>query len=296
MASALCSVCEQTLDPSRYEIIVVDNNSTDSTKQHVVNVSRQYSHVRYCFVEEQGLSYARNAGCREAQGQYVAYIDDDCTVAKDWLSMAQEVIEQVSPAMFGGPYRPFYKTTKPRWYRDSYGSYDMGPVARALAPNEFLCGTNMFFHRRVLERLGGFNTEVGMVGERLGYGEETVVQLRIGREHPEEIIYYDPRLIVHHLVRSEKMRILWCARQMFASGRDWQRVLDETAQARVHTPLRSCARVGRAVFSLVKGFIHGAVVRDRSRYPFVANYLYEVVFVQLQALGAAYEQLTHRSS
>lgn len=296
MASALRSVCEQTLDLSRYEVIVVDNNSTDETKQYIVDVSRTFSHIRYCFEEKQGLSYSRNSGFHTAHGQYIAYIDDDCTVPNNWLYLAQEIIERVGPAMFGGPYHPFYNAMKPRWYRDSYGSYDMGPVARALATGEYLCGTNMFFRRRVLEQLGGFNPEVGMVGKQLGYGEETVIQRRICGELPEELVYYDPRLIVYHLVRSEKMRILWCARQMFASGRDWQRVLDETSHARVQAPLRSCVRVVRAVCSLVKGLVHGVVVRDRSRYPFAANYLYEVVFVQLQALGAALEQLKHRSS
>ena len=133
-----------------------------------------------------------------------------------------------------------------------------------------------------------------MVGERLGYGEETVIQRRICREFPEELIYYEPRLMVFHLVRAEKMSILWCARQMFVSGRDWQRVLYQTAYDHVNA-VRSCVRVGRAVFLLGKGLIQGVVARDRSRYPFVANYLYEVVFVQLQVLGAAYEQFTHQS-
>lgn len=296
MTAALKSVCEQSFSPSCYEVIVVDNNSLDATKQCVVEMSRQYPHVRYLFEAQQGLSHARNAGFRAAQGVYVAYVDDDCTVPKDWLCVAQEIIEQVGPAMFGGPYRPFYNAAKPLWYRDSYGSYDAGPAARELVADEYLCGTNMIFRRSILERLGGFSPEVGMIGDRLGYGEETEVQRRICREYPKELVYYDPRLIVYHLVRSEKMSILWCARHTFVSGRAWQRVLDETAHPQVHhAPLRSCARLGRAVFLLVKGLILGIVVRDRSQHPFVANYLYEVVFLQLQVLGSAYEQLTHRS-
>lgn len=294
MAAALRSLCEQSLEPSLYEIIVVDNNSTDHTKQYVTEVRRTHTHVRYCFEGKQGLSYGRNAGFRAARGFYVAYVDDDCTAPKEWLCVAQKIIEQVGPVMFGGPYRPFYNVTKPQWYRDSYGSYDVGSVGRELATDEYLSGTNMFFRRSVLERIGGFSPEVGMVGERLGYGEETVIQRRICREYREEVIYYDPRLIVFHLVRAEKMSILWCARQMFVSGRDWQRVLYETAYEHVHA-VRSCVRVGRALLLLVKGLIQGVVARDRSRYPFVANYFYEVVFVQLQVLGAAYEQLTHRS-
>lgn len=295
MASALRSVCQQTIKSVNYEVIVVDNNSTDGTRQHVLDVSQRYTHVRYHFEAKQGLSHGRNAGLHAARGRYVAYIDDDCTVPTEWLGIAQEVIEQVAPGIFGGPYRPFYNTTKPPWYRDSYGSYEGGSSVRWLAGDEYLSGTNMFIRRTVLEELGGFSPEVGMAGNRLGYGEETIIQQRFRRERPGEGIYYEPRLGVSHLVRSEKMKLLWCARQMFISGRDWQRVLYETN----HRPgniLRSFLRAGRALCYLAKGFVQGVVGRDRSRYPCVENYLYEVVFVQLQIMGAVYEQFTHRPS
>lgn len=295
MASALRSVCEQTLKWMHYEVIVVDNNSTDRTRQHVSEVSQRYTNVRYCFEAKQGLSHGRNAGLHTARGRYVAYIDDDCTVPTEWLGIAQEIIERTAPAIFGGPYRPFYNTPKPPWYRDSYGSYEGGSSARWLTGDEYLSGTNMFIHRTVLEELGGFSPDVGMAGNRLGYGEETIIQQRFRRERPGEGIYYEPRLRVSHLVRSEKMRLLWCARQMFVSGRDWQRVLYETNH-RSGNILRAFLRAGRALCYLAKGLVQGIVARDRSRYPCVENYLYEVVFVQLQIVGAVYEQFTHRPS
>jgi glycosyltransferase involved in cell wall biosynthesis len=294
MAAALKSVCEQTLPPSRYEVVVVDNNSSDGTRQHVGEVSRQYPHVRYCFEARQGLSHGRNAGFQAARGRYIAYIDDDCTVPKEWLDIARDVIERVAPALFGGPYTPFYNSTKPRWYRDSYGAYDGGPVARRLGRTEYLSGTNLFIRRVLLTQLGGFSIDVGMVGDRLGYGEETVFQRRVYRECPEEAIYYEPRLTVFHLVRSEKMTLAWCAKQMFVSGRDWQRVLYETTKEPPHA-VRLCLRGVLALFNLIDGVVRGMLARNRSHYPFAENYLYEVVFVQLQTMGAVYERFTHRA-
>lgn len=296
MTAALRSVCEQSFSPSRYEVLVVDNNSSDATKQCVLALTHQFPHVRYLFENRQGLSHARNAGFRAAQGLYVAYADDDATVPKDWLCVAQDIIEQIAPAMFGGPYHPFYIGSKPQWYHDKYGSYDLGVVAKELARDEYLCGTNMFFRRTLLERLEGFSTEVGMMGDRLGYGEETVIQRRITREYPNEVVYYDPRLIVSHLVRPEKMNIFWCAKQMFVSGRAWQRVLDKTAPTHIHTLSRSFVRMGYALVVLAYNLIRGVVARDRARYPFIANYVFEVAFIQLQRIGSAYEQLTHRSN
>lgn len=294
MAAALRSVCEQTLTPSRYEVIVVDNNSSDGTRQHVVEVRRQFPHVRYCFEARQGLSHGRNAGFQAARGRYIAYIDDDCTVPKEWLNIARDVIERAAPALFGGPYQPFYNSPKPRWYRDSYGAYDGGPVARLLGRNEYLSGTNLFIRGELLKQLSGFNIDVGMVGDRLGYGEETAFQRRIRNAYPEEVIYYEPRLTVFHLVRSEKMTLVWCAKQMFVSGRDWQRVLHETTKEHTHA-IRSCVRGVLALFRLIDGVVRGIMARNRSRYPFVENYLYEVVFVQLQTMGAVYERFTHRT-
>lgn len=294
MAAALKSLYEQTLAPSLHEIIVVDNNSTDGTRQHVAEISRQYPHVRYCFEAQQGLSHGRNTGFQSARGQYVAYVDDDCTVPREWLEIAQDVIVHVAPALFGGPYQPFYASLKPKWYLDRYGTYDDGPVARILDHNEYLSGTNLFIRRSLLEQLGGFHTGVGMAGTRLGYGEETAFQRHVRRERQDEMIYYEPRLVVFHLVRSEKMQLSWCAKQMFISGRDWQRVLYETATERAHA-IRACLYGIRALLALVKDMAIGILARDRIRYPFIENYLYEVVFVHLQALGSTYEQVTHRT-
>ena len=294
MAAALKSLYEQTLAPSLHEIIVVDNNSTDGTRQHVAEISRQYPHVRYCFEAQQGLSHGRNTGFQSARGQYVAYVDDDCTVPREWLEIAQDVIVHVAPALFGGPYQPFYASLKPKWYLDRYGTYDDGPVARILDHNEYLSGTNLFIRRSLLEQLGGFHTGVGMAGTRLGYGEETAFQRHVRRERQDEMIYYEPRLVVFHLVRSEKMQLSWCAKQMFISGRDWQRVLYETATERAHA-IRACLYGIRALLALVKDMAIGILARDRIRYPFIESYLYEVVFVHLQALGSTYEQVTHRT-
>jgi glucosyl-dolichyl phosphate glucuronosyltransferase len=294
MAAALRSLCEQTLAPSSYEIIVVDNNSTDGTRQYVTEFCRLYPHVRYCFEPQQGLAHGRNSGYQAAQGLYVAYIDDDCTVPREWLAVAHTVVVKIAPALFGGPYRPFYNSLKPNWYRDEYGTYDGGPVARALDQYEYLSGTNLFIRRSLLEQLGGFHTEIGMTGNRLGYGEETAFQRQVRQEHHNAMIYYEPRLTVFHLVRSEKMQLSWCAKQMFVSGRDWQRVLYETAAERIHA-VRSCLYGMRALLALAKDMAIGILARDRTRYPFIENYLYEVVFVHLQTLGSTYEQVTHRT-
>ena len=92
LPTALQTVCEQALDCTEYEVLVVDNNSTDETRFVTESFMQRYSNVRYCFEPQQGLSYARNRGWREARGKYVAYTDDECKVPPQWLTVAKEVI------------------------------------------------------------------------------------------------------------------------------------------------------------------------------------------------------------
>ena len=184
---------------------MVDNNSTDRTRAVTEEFSRRYPNVHYCFEMRQGLSHARNLGIQKARGEYVGFCDDDCEIPREWLTIAIEIIQNVSPGVFGGHYSAFYKSPKPRWCKDSYGSCDMGVEARVLVKQEFVFGGNSFYRRSLLVSLGGFDSEMGMVGNKLGYGEDVAPQLLVRSRTPEEVIYYDPRLHVYHLVRPEKM-------------------------------------------------------------------------------------------
>src|ERR1039458_3873680 len=87
LPKALNSIAVQTIpDSVDWEVVVVDNNSKDQTRAVVEEFSRQYpGRFRYVFQSQQGLSNARNAGIREAQGDVLAFMDDDVTVEATWL-------------------------------------------------------------------------------------------------------------------------------------------------------------------------------------------------------------------
>ena len=88
LSIALESVARQTLDPTRYEVIVVDNASTDKTAALVKQMSTGMPQLRYIAEERLGLSWARNAGLAAAQSPYVAYLDDDARAEPIWLEDA----------------------------------------------------------------------------------------------------------------------------------------------------------------------------------------------------------------
>ena len=292
LANLVESLSAQSIDPSTYEIIIVDNNSLDQTKNVVEALAADHGNVSYRFEACQGLSWARNHGYRIARGQYVAYLDDDCKVPAQWLAVAQDVIERIAPGMFGGPYYAFYDSPKPHWYLDQYGSHVQGDQARQLTQDEYLDGANLFIRRSLLEAVGGFNHTLGMIGDELGYGEETALQQLLRTTRPEETIYYEPRLFVHHIVSARKMTLCWSARQVFVAGRCWQRMLN--ARRGEELGLRHLVREAiQTLRAFCTDIVRGVLVRDRQRFEYFQNHWYEQAFANLRHLGELYERFSY---
>ncbi|NEO34779.1 MAG: glycosyltransferase family 2 protein [Moorea sp. SIOASIH] len=286
LTDALHTVCQQTLEHSEYEVIVVDNNSTDQTATVSQSFVARYPHVRYCFEPQQGLSHARNRGWHEAKGEYVAYIDDDCKVPEGWLAVAKEVIEGVSPTVFGGPSFAFYNTPKPAWYKDIYGSNFPYSQAQHLERAEVLYGSNLFLRRNLFECIGDFDPKLGMSGQKIGYGEETELLHRICATMPQAVIYYEPRLWLYHLVRSEKMSWHWIISARFAQGRNCYFVYPPSNSKLIFI----IVQVVKYSLLLLFSVPFGLLFRSRKQYHYFDNFLYEVICNDIETLGKLYEQ------
>ena len=116
LAEALESVLSQDDSPP-YEVIVVDNNSTDRTNDVVTAVaSRAEKQVHYLFEPRQGVSYARNTGIIKARAPIVAFFDDDVRVARNWVATIAKAFDR-SPRIdcIGGPVFPLWESAPPRW-------------------------------------------------------------------------------------------------------------------------------------------------------------------------------------
>jgi glycosyltransferase involved in cell wall biosynthesis len=268
----------------------VDNNSSDDTRATVGSFVH-YGNVRYCLETKQGLANARNRGWQEARGQYVAYIDDDCKVPEEWLAVAKDIIERVSPDVFGGPFYAFYNSPKPHWYKDSYGSHNPGNEARILKSNEStrIYGGNIFIRRSLLQNTGGFDSDLGMSGKKIAYGEEASLLRSISGNLPDQIFYYDPELYVYHLVQAKKMTMRWSVCSSFAMGRAVYRVFNG-GDPPVCNRFQFIKQLVRESGGLAVDFVRGVLHRDRIRYPFVQNYIYEHTSNHILNLGMLFEQ------
>jgi GT2 family glycosyltransferase len=219
LEGCLDSLSRQEVDPRRYDVLVVDNGSTDGTADFLSRCC--YDDIRLRWVNEPvlGLSYARNRGWLEANGTYVAYIDDDAIAAPDWISEIISFVERRPEiAMFGGPHVPFATDPVPSWFPPEYGTMDLGSEERALEiGREFVEGMNMAIRKDILADCGGFHPDLGMKGYKVSYGEET--QLQITLRNCGFAVYYLPQMKVSHHLPGRKMRLGWLLKSAYASGR-----------------------------------------------------------------------------
>lgn len=147
------------LDYPDFEIIVVDDGSTDRTAEIV----RQYE-VRLIQTDNQGLSTARNVGANAATGEIVAYIDDDAWPDPHWLSYLAMAFESGEFAGVGGPN---IAPPDEGMVADSVANAPGGPIHVLLTDDvaEHIPGCNMSFRRSALKAVGGFDPTFRVAGD-----------------------------------------------------------------------------------------------------------------------------------
>jgi glucosyl-dolichyl phosphate glucuronosyltransferase len=288
LKDALRTVCEQSLAPATYEVIVVDNHSSDDTHAVVMAFAEQHPQVRYCYEPNIGLSHARNRGWQEAKGEYVIYIDDDSRVPAETLAVAYEIVEIHAPTALGGAFKPFYQRPKPRWFKDSYAQHIPFAEAQFTATAEWIFGGIFGVQRTLLAALGGFDPTLGMVGGQIGYGEETAFFRRLMAKVPDARIYYDPKFLIYHLVRPEKMTWRRVIRERLIHGRYGYRIRKDAVQISKGR-FRLLLQIGHHTLWLLWRLTLGSLLRDRAKYPFVQNYWFEASDLPLYFCGFYYE-------
>jgi glycosyltransferase involved in cell wall biosynthesis len=200
LPSALDALLAQTGDAA-YEVIVVDNNSTDNTADVVRRIAaRSQGPIRYVFEARQGLSHARNRGIELARAPIVAFSDDDVRVAEDWIArLARAFAEHPEVDYVGGRVLPRWLTPPPRWLTTAHWSplalqdYGTEPFEASRAHAICLVGANLAFRRRVFDRVGRFAPELGRIKDGIGSTEDHDMQLRIWRAGMRG--RYDPAIV-----------------------------------------------------------------------------------------------------
>jgi glycosyltransferase involved in cell wall biosynthesis len=160
---ALESLACQDLDPERYEIVVVDNNSTDHTREVVEAFVGRTPRVRYVFEPRQGVASARNTGILTAVAPIIAFTDDDVRVSRDWATTILTVLAaHPEVACVGGKVLPNWQGPWPAWLTREHWAplaildYGEAPVHVNAERRLCLITANVAYRREIFDRLGMF--------------------------------------------------------------------------------------------------------------------------------------------
>ena len=212
----------------QWDAIVIDNNSSDDTRQVV---ERHIAHfpvrLRYLFEPAQGRSSALNAGIRQAEGRVLAFTDDDVRIADGWLDAATAPLvgPDASLAYTGGPVRPIWGATPPRWLDLQRGDL-WGTIAIQNHGSEMFVyeerrkvplGANMAVRRDVFDRVGGFRPDLGRTGGRLLLGQEVPELLLRVRAAGLRGLYV-PAMEVHHHIPARRLTRRYFRSWWFGKG------------------------------------------------------------------------------
>lgn len=225
LAATVASLAAQTLDPGRYEILVVLNREDAAQRRRLEETLAQTAGtavaLRVVAEPTLGLSHARNRGIAAACGTHVAFLDDDAQAEPDWLENILACFAQAPDiAAVGGDILPLWEVTPPAWVTPPIYTYfsckRFGDTPRFLGKGDYFFGTNMAFRRDVLVACGGFPTNLGRKGASLLSNEEWPVFTAIDARGLRKLA--SPAVRVRHFVPSDRMTNRFLIRRLWWQG------------------------------------------------------------------------------
>jgi len=221
-------VCELDSPDEDWEVLVLNNNSTDSTEEIVNSYRERLSNLRYFQAIDPGLHVGRNLGCDKAKGKVLCYIDDDSFVSKGWLKGVEKAFQDSEVVLVGGPCLPQYEIEPPAWLNNmwniteegrtlgSLSLIDVGDEQRWITPYN-VYGCNFSIRKDILAEIGGFHPD-GMPKELIRFrGDgETFVSRRLIESGYKAV--YSPGAKIHHLVPASRMTINYFHHRSYIQG------------------------------------------------------------------------------
>ena len=260
------SILTNFKEKSNYEVLIIDNNSTDGTDKMMLQFSAQ-PQLKYYKELQQGLSHARNRGIKEASNDILIFLDDDIEIDKKYLDILDEIFDNQSISIAGGKVLP-HKATIPEWLPPKYyylaSVFDLGEEARFV---DKLMGANYGMRKEVAKTIGWYDTRLGRKGNSLMGGEENDYFNRAQKFGFKR--YYHPKLIVYHKV-ANKLTENYIFNYSFSNGRS-QALIDKG-----NKELKVVLKIAKYIVMIVAYFLYGFYadmeVENRPRFQdFIAD-------------------------
>ena len=236
-------------DGIEYELLIIDNNSTDKTREIAESFAKLTPRIRYCFEPLQNLCHARNTGIRESLGEIVAFVDDDVLFSQGWLKALVSTFERFEDvACIGGKVVPHFEAGRPPWIDDDvlwvYGVTRYGDREKEIRPPEVPIGCNMAFRRKVFEQIGGFSPSLGREGVSLQSGDERDLILRAEKAGLKTL--YSPDARISHRIPPARTTRQWIMKRLY-----WEGITDIVLRQVSDSPLSRAILTKQAIKTLL---------------------------------------------
>jgi glycosyltransferase involved in cell wall biosynthesis len=212
----------QTLAARDYEVIVVDNGSTDDTRSVAAAFCERNRNFCYVHEAKAGLAIARNVGVHASSADIVAFTDDDAQPHATWLERIVRRFDEhpEDVAMVGGDVVPVWEAERPAWLIDSLlptisAGLRWSTEPRFLRPGEWLFEGNSGYKKAALLRVGGYPEHLGRVGDMLLSGEGACHLLIQRAGHR---LFYDPAILIRHHIQASRLTRTWFRKRYFWQG------------------------------------------------------------------------------
>ena len=216
-----------TLDPATppYEVIIVDNNSTDDTRAVVeAMIPESGGRLHYVFEGQQGVAYGRNSGAAAARAPIVVFTDDDVRASPGWLmAYARAFAEHPDVDYAGGPVQPMWPKPAPTWLTHAHSSplalIEHGPAGFVVVPENFcvFVTANLAVRREAFEAVGRLDPRFQHEPGAITAMEDHELQIRMqaaGRRG-----WYEPGAVIRAEVQAERLTKRYHRRWAFDNGR-----------------------------------------------------------------------------
>ncbi len=211
LSRALECLKNQDISPEKFEIVVINNLSTDTTENVCRDFINKNSQLNIsCYIEnQQGLSFARNRGIHESKAEILVFLDDDAYASGNYLTSISGFFS-LRPDILaaGGKILPEYEYEEPGWMNPFLASLvsaqDLGNQSRKFKSGKYPIGASMIIRRSAFQKYGYFNTDLGRKGSELLGGEEKDFFYRMIADKKE--LFYIPDAVVHHYIADSRVQ------------------------------------------------------------------------------------------
>ncbi len=248
----------QITTPGRaWEVLVVDNNSSDDTQQVIEDAQQSWPQLRYTSEKQQGLSHARNHGIDSAKGKVLLFTDDDVLPEPEWLETTLTGMEKYDADACGGFIAPIWESPPPAWLTERFYGFlavrtdrtDDYPITE---PGQAPFGANMAVKKSVFQKVGTFDTNRGRKGNVLASGEDGELFQRILAADLKAVFLGCSR--VHHKVESFRLTKKYMRNWRFQTSRNIAQSVAMVGKRRVfNIPLYIFPQLLRATLRMLWG-------------------------------------------